>query len=144
MGLPSPRSRALSPALPLAVERAVEFRILGPLEAAVDGRPIPVGAAKPSAVLAVLLLHANEVVSVERLIDELWGDAPPPTAMKTVQLYVSQLRRALEPHAAEAIETRAPGYVIHVDLRAGAAPPRAAAGAPRCRGSHRRLRGCPR
>jgi DNA-binding SARP family transcriptional activator len=92
----------------------VEYRILGPLEVLLEGRQIALGSAQPRAVLAVLLLHANEVVSVERLADELWGESPPPTATKTVQLYVSQLRKALGPDA-DVIETCAPGYVIHAE-----------------------------
>jgi DNA-binding SARP family transcriptional activator/DNA-binding beta-propeller fold protein YncE len=66
-------------------------------------------------VLALLLLHANEVVPSERLIDQLWGDAPPPTAAKTVQVYVSQLRKSLrngEPDGP--LLTRGRGYVLHV------------------------------
>ena len=61
----------------------MEYRILGPLEVLHEGRQIALGAAQPRAVLAVLLLHANEVVSVDRLVDELWGESPPPTATKT-------------------------------------------------------------
>ena len=90
----------------------MEFRILGPLEV-VDGfDPVALDAAKQRTLLALLLLHPNEVVSSERVIDELWGDRPPATAGKVVQTYVSQLRRAL---GAAAITTRAPGYVLEVD-----------------------------
>ena len=56
---------------------------------------VTVGGARQRALLAVLLLHANETLSGDRLIDELWGDHPPPTAAKTVQVYISRLRRAL-------------------------------------------------
>jgi predicted ATPase/DNA-binding SARP family transcriptional activator len=87
----------------------VEFRILGPLEVADEGRAISLEAAKPRALLGVLLLHPNEVVSSERLIDELWGEQPPATAAKIVQTYVSQLRRALGP---DVIVTRPPGYLL--------------------------------
>jgi DNA-binding SARP family transcriptional activator len=58
----------------------VEYRILGPLEVVEGGGPVPLGRLKERLVLAVLLLHANEFVSRERLIDELWGESPPPTA----------------------------------------------------------------
>jgi len=58
----------------------MEFRILGPLEVLEEGRPVALGGAKQRALLAVLLLHANEVVSRDRLIDELWGGEPPDTA----------------------------------------------------------------
>jgi DNA-binding SARP family transcriptional activator len=73
----------------------MEFRILGPLE--VDGASgaVALGAVKPRAVLAVLLLHANEPVSAERLALALWGEAAPADAMRTVQVYVSRLRKAL-------------------------------------------------
>jgi DNA-binding SARP family transcriptional activator/streptogramin lyase len=90
----------------------VEFRILGPLELVGGADRPPVEAPKLRALLGVLLLHPNEVVSSERLIDELWGERPPPTAAKTVQTYVSQLRRALGP---DAIVTRPPGYLLRVD-----------------------------
>ncbi len=90
----------------------MEFRILGPLEVG-DGRnPVSLDAPKQRAVLGVLLLHPNEVVSTERLIDELWGEHPPATAGKIVQTYISQLRRVLGPTM---IETRPPGYVLRVE-----------------------------
>ena len=73
----------------------MEFRILGPLEAVAEGRVVPLNAAKPRALLAILLLHANELVSSDRLIEDLWGGRPPATAAKILQKYVSQLRRAL-------------------------------------------------
>jgi DNA-binding SARP family transcriptional activator len=90
----------------------VEFRILGPLELVGGTDGASVDAPKLRALLGVLLLHPNEVVSNERLIDELWGERPPVTASKIVQTYVSQLRRRLGP---DAIETRAPGYVLRVE-----------------------------
>ena len=88
-----------------------EFRLLGPLEAMVDGTPVPLPAAKPRALLAVLLLNRNHVVSTDRLIDELWEDEPPAQATKTLQVYVSQRRKAL---GAERLVTRPPGYLIRV------------------------------
>jgi DNA-binding SARP family transcriptional activator len=75
----------------------VEFRILGPLEAAVDGRRLDLGRPKQRAVLGVLLLRANTVVSLEHLVDELWGEEPPAQAIASLQAYVSHLRRLLEP-----------------------------------------------
>lgn len=90
----------------------MEFRILGPLEL-VDGQdPVSLDAPKQRTLLGVLLLHPNEVVSTERLIDELWGDRPPATAGKIVQTYVSQLRRVLGPTV---IETRQPGYLLRIE-----------------------------
>ena len=74
---------------------------------------MPLGTAKQQALLAVLLLHANEVVTRDRLIDELWGERPPHTAVKAVQVYVSQLRKAL-PGNGSAITTRADGYLLEL------------------------------
>src|SRR5918994_4636058 len=90
----------------------MEFRILGPLEVAEGGVPVALGAPKQQALLAVLLLHANEVVSRERLVDELWGEAPPARAAKLVQHYVSGLRKVLPPGV---LLTRAPGYLLRVE-----------------------------
>ena len=90
----------------------MEFRILGPLEVTDGGGGISFDAPKQRALLGVLLLHPNEVVSSERLIDELWGERPPATATKVVQTYVSQLRRAVGP---DLIVTRTPGYLLRVD-----------------------------
>ena len=89
----------------------MRFRILGPLEALDGARAVSVGAAKPRALLGVLLLHANEVVSTARLVDELWGDEPPTTARKLVQGYVHALRKQLGP---ETPVTHAPGYRLRV------------------------------
>jgi YVTN family beta-propeller protein len=90
----------------------VEFRILGPLEVEDDGRVLPLGGAKQRALLALLLLHANEVVSRDRLIDDIWGERAPETAATALQGYVSGLRKAL---GVERILTRAPGYLLQVD-----------------------------
>ena len=92
----------------------MEFRILGPLVVFFEGRELPLGPLKDRTVLGVLLLHANEVVPRQRLIDELWGEAPPPTAIKAVNGYVSQLRKALGGNGAGPIATRPPGYAIEV------------------------------
>jgi DNA-binding SARP family transcriptional activator len=89
-----------------------EFRLLGPLEAVVDGTPVQLAAAKPRALLALLLLNRNRVVSTERLIDELWADDPPAQATKTLQVYVSQLRKALGP---DRLVTQSPGYLLRVE-----------------------------
>lgn len=88
----------------------MNFRVLGSLEVCDDdGREIALGVGRQRALLAVLLLHANEVVSVDRLIDDLWGELPPVTAAKIVQNHVSQLRRAL---GEERLVTRAHGYLL--------------------------------
>jgi DNA-binding SARP family transcriptional activator/streptogramin lyase len=93
----------------------VEYRILGPLEVVDEGEPISLGTLKERLVLAVLLLHANEFVSRERLIDELWGPAPPPTARKAVNVYVSHLRKALTRNGLDPIATSDGGYRLAVD-----------------------------
>jgi DNA-binding SARP family transcriptional activator len=89
----------------------MDYRILGPLEVLAPDGPVPLGGAKQRALLAVLLLHANEVVSTDRLIDALWGEGPPETALKALQVHVSQLRKAL---GADVIRTRPPGYSLEV------------------------------
>jgi predicted ATPase/DNA-binding SARP family transcriptional activator len=92
-------------------ERVMDFRILGPLEVLDDGQVLDLRAQKQRALLAVLLLHAGEVVSADRLIEALWEEGPPDTAHKGLQVYVSQLRKLL---GKERIETREPGYLLHV------------------------------
>jgi DNA-binding SARP family transcriptional activator len=89
----------------------VEYRILGPLEVVGADAPIPIPAGKPRALLQLLLLSANEVVPTGRLVDGLWGDDPPPSAEHAIEVYVSQLRRALGP---DAISTGPGGYAIHL------------------------------
>jgi DNA-binding SARP family transcriptional activator len=95
---------------------ATTFRTLGPLEVRVGDLPVALGGPKQRAVLAILLLHAGEVVSTDALIEGLWGDRPPATARGTVQVYVSQLRRALAAADADdaAIETAGAGYLVRV------------------------------
>ncbi len=94
---------------------AVEIRLLGPLEVEADGRLLELGRGKQRAVLAVLALRVNQVVSTDALIDALWGESPPPTALKALQGLVSQLRRALAPLGEDVIVTRSPGYVLRID-----------------------------
>jgi predicted ATPase/DNA-binding SARP family transcriptional activator len=86
----------------------MEFRILGPLEVTDGERVIELGARRQRQLLAILVLHANEVVSADRLIDDLWGTEPPATAVKTLQVYVSRLRRTLGHD--DVIATRSGGY----------------------------------
>jgi predicted ATPase/DNA-binding SARP family transcriptional activator len=90
----------------------VEFGILGPLEVHADGRAVELGGARPRAVFAVLALHANEPVSAERLALSLWGEEVPPSAVKTVQVYVARLRKALgDP---DVLVTTPAGYKLRV------------------------------
>ena len=98
----------------------LQFGLLGPLEATRGGAPVALGAARQRALLALLLIHANEVVPAEQLIDSLWGAEPPSGAAHSVQVYVSGLRKVLEPdrdaeHPARVIVTQRPGYVVRVD-----------------------------
>jgi len=90
----------------------LEFRILGPLEVLRDADSIRLGGPKQRATLAILLLSANRVVSVERLADDLYAGEPPVTAVTQVQRQISELRKLL---GTNAIETRSPGYLIHVE-----------------------------
>ena len=97
----------------------MDFRILGPLEVVDNGRRVDLGGPKQRALLAALLLRANEVVSQDALIDDLWGESPPATAAKTLQAYVSRLRKALAdadgPAQTARLETHAHGYVLRID-----------------------------
>ena len=97
----------------------MEFRVLGPLEVRDNDEALVLGGAKQRSLLAILLLNANQVVSTDRLIDELWGSEAPETAAKALQGHVSQLRKALEPDrdrggAGRVVITRSPGYLMRV------------------------------
>jgi predicted ATPase/DNA-binding SARP family transcriptional activator len=98
----------------------LSFGILGPLEVWGDGALIGLGGARQRALLAILLLHANRVVPIERLVDLLWGDEPPETAINSLQVHVSQLRRVLEPERAPGspaglLVHRPSGYMLAVE-----------------------------
>jgi predicted ATPase/DNA-binding SARP family transcriptional activator len=90
----------------------VDFRLLGPLEARIEGEPVHLGPPKQRALLAELLLRANEAVPVERLVDALWPAEPTVSARHAIQVYVSRLRRALGPSR---IEARSRAYVLRAD-----------------------------
>ena len=97
----------------------MDFRILGPLEALDRGRDLAPTGSKRRALLALLLLHANETLTIDRLVDELWGEHPPATASRTLQAHVSRLRKALDAGtdngADELIVTREHGYELKLD-----------------------------
>lgn len=98
----------------------MEFRILGPLEVLTEGRSLPVGAPMIRAVLALLLVRAGSLVTVEEFVDELWTEKHPADARLLAQGYVSRLRKSLEAHAGEEdlaarLASRRPGYVLHVE-----------------------------
>src|SRR5919109_349764 len=88
----------------------MDIRVLGPLEVLTDQRMVRLGGPKQRTVLALLALRANEVVSAERLIDDVWGENPPEAAKSSLQSYVSHLRTAL---GSGRIEGRSAGYVLH-------------------------------
>jgi DNA-binding SARP family transcriptional activator len=96
----------------------MEFKILGPLEVHEGERLLALAGQKQRLLLGVLLLHANEVVSSDQLIDALWGASPPETARKALQMHVSQLRDLLEPRRARGegriLRTRPPGYELRL------------------------------
>jgi DNA-binding SARP family transcriptional activator len=98
----------------------MDFHILGPIEAIEGDRPLALGGAKQRALLGMLLLHANEVVSTDRLIDELWAGDRREDALKSLQVAVSRLRKALDAGRTAGAEgamivTRSPGYELQVD-----------------------------
>jgi YVTN family beta-propeller protein len=90
----------------------MEFRVLGPLEVVDGGHPLALGRPQQRALLSLLLVHRGEALSSERLVDELWGERPPPTAIKIVQGYVSNLRRALGDGV---LVTRGHGYLLRAE-----------------------------
>jgi DNA-binding SARP family transcriptional activator/WD40 repeat protein len=99
---------------------SVEFKVLGPLEVVCNGRVVPLGGARQRLVLAALVASANAVVSADRLIDIVWGDEPPDSALSTLQKYVYRLRGAIDPGTGAAgsggrLLTRAPGYLLRID-----------------------------
>lgn len=100
-----------------ATSEITEFRILGPLELSRGGRPLRLGGTRQRALLSILLLHANEVVSSDRLIDELWGSEPPRTAASALRVHVAELRKVFadgQPPE-ELLVTHPSGYVLRLD-----------------------------
>jgi YVTN family beta-propeller protein len=98
----------------------MDFRILGPLEVVRNGQPLTLGGSKQRAVLAVLLLHSNETVSVDRLIDALWGEKAPAGAVQSVRVHISRLRKALNGgdgtgNGQAGLVTTSGGYQLKVD-----------------------------
>ena len=123
----------------------MEFGILGLLEVRRDGDTLALGGVKQRSLLAILLLHANEVVGSERLIDEV--AQPPGTAATALHGYVSQLRKALEPGGApySVLVTHPPGYVLHVERTASTSPgSRVSSPAPKQQSPSRPQRSCAR
>ena len=90
----------------------LEVQLLGPVEARMGGQPLPLGRRKQRALVALLALNANRVVSTDELIEALWGERPPPTAPVALYGLVSGLRKLLEPGQQGTVVTKAPGYVL--------------------------------
>lgn len=113
-----PPEETVAVVLVVVEEAIVEFRVLGPLEIVDGSRRVSVPQAKQRTLLAALLIHANEVVSADRLLDELWGPEPPRSGVKAVHYHVSKLRRVLRPERGDGdrdrLQTRPPGYVLEV------------------------------
>src|SRR3990172_5865481 len=98
----------------------MEFRVLGPVEVLEEGRRLEVASGRQLTLLAFLLIHANHVVSADRILDELWGDGPPESGAKTVAFHVSGLRDTLEPERPRGrpsgiLATDPAGYVLRVE-----------------------------
>jgi DNA-binding SARP family transcriptional activator len=115
LALPTPRSGCFT-GRKTAGDPTIRFHLLGPIDVRVGESSLPVGGRKQRTVLALLVLRSGEVVPVDRLIDELWSDDPPPSAAHTVEGYVSRLRGALQPFG-PTIERRGGGY--RLDLGGG-------------------------
>lgn len=90
----------------------VEFRVLGPLEVIGPQGPVRIRSARQRTILALLLLHSGDTVSADRLVDELWGDDPPPSAQHALEVHVSNLRRAI---GTERVETQPGGYRLRME-----------------------------
>ncbi len=97
----------------------MDFRVLGPFEVYDGGEPVPIGALRQRAVLALLTIHAGEPLSADRIIDEIWAGTPPLSALKTLHAYISRLRGALHTTSVarghELLVSRRPGYVLAID-----------------------------
>src|ERR1700750_108175 len=93
----------------------MQIHLLGPLEASVHDRAVTLGGAKQCAVLAMLGLDANRMVTASRLIEGLWGEEPPASAAKMIQNYVLRLRSVLDGDDGARILTGGRGYELHVD-----------------------------
>ncbi len=94
----------------------MEFRLLGPFDVWRDGAPVALGGRRQRAVLALLVMHAGEVVSTDRIVEEIWAGDPPPSAVRTLHSYVSRLRSVLADETGrDLLVRRDPGYVLDVD-----------------------------
>ena len=115
-----PVTQTQSPALPGGPRAAVEFRALGPVQAVIAGRPVDLGAPKQRTLLALLVSQAGQPVTVDVMMEALWAGHPPPSAMTSLQAYVANLRKLLEPdraprRPATVLRTCTQGYLLDVD-----------------------------
>ena len=126
--LPAHRSRAYSSGKPSwcacwGIAALIDYRLLGPTEVGLNGHPVDIGGQKQRALLTILVLSANVAVSRDVLVDRLWGEHPPAGAQHTLAVYVSRLRKTLEPAAGGPVVLARPGaYVLraaeeHIDIR---------------------------
>ncbi len=104
----------------MTAPRHLDYGILGPLLVTATGEPVDIGGPKQRAVLALLLIHANRPLTSDQMIDALWGEHPPSTALATLQSYISNLRRALEPERparaeAKVLQKNGGGYQLAVE-----------------------------
>ena len=90
----------------------IDYRLLGPIEAGVNGAGLDIGGQKQRALLAILVLSANEPVPRDVLVDRLWGERPPPGAQHTLEVYISRLRKTLEPAAGRPVVLTSPGAYL--------------------------------
>jgi DNA-binding SARP family transcriptional activator len=95
----------------------LEIRLLGPVEVAIGERVLALRRRKQRALVALLALNANRVVSTDRLLDGLWGESPPPTASVALYGLISAVRKLLEPSDADILVTKAPGYMLEPERR---------------------------
>ncbi|WP_083448938.1 AfsR/SARP family transcriptional regulator [Actinoplanes rectilineatus] len=101
----------------------IEVRVLGPVEVLVGGTPVPLGGRRQQAVLALLVAARGRVISVDRLVDQLWDGAPPSRPLASLQAYVSRLRRTLEPRRApraapQVLVSESAGYALRLPVEA--------------------------
>src|SRR5260370_20071114 len=105
------------------IAAVIDYRLLGPIEVGLNGHALDIGGQKQRALLAILLLSANEPVSRDALVDRLWGEHPPAGAQHTLEVYVSRLRKTLEPAAGcQVVLTRPGAYILratgdHIGVR---------------------------
>ena len=109
----------MEPGLGPGMEPGIGVSVLGDLEVVRDGVPLPLGGRKPRTLLGVLVAARGRTVGTERLVDELWGDDPPPKVLTALQVYVAKLRRSLEPDrgprdSPSVLVTRTSGYALVV------------------------------